>query len=294
MDMKQNVLAFFKQFPSDNACLEHLFNVSYGQGHECPKCEREAKWYRIKSEKAFSCQWCGHHIHPMVGTPFQQSRTSLQLWFFAIFLFIKSRNGVSAKELQRQLGVTYKTAWRMGHEIRKHMANVDGEAPLGGLGKVVEVDETYVGGYKKGAKGGSGKAIVFGMLERGGDVMTYTIPSRSGLHMLGGIVKNIKDGTEIHTDEARQYEGLGIMTQYTHMSVNHGASQYVGPAGETTNAIEGYFSQLKRTIKGSHIWVSPQHLNKYAKECEYRYNRRDEPESMLPELLGTFPLQTWT
>lgn len=267
--------------------------MSYGQGHQCPKCEREAKWYRIKAEKAFSCQWCGHHIHPMVGTPFQQSRTSLQLWFFAIFLFIKSRNGVSAKELERQLGVTYKTAWRIGHEIRKHMSNVDGEAPLGGLGKIVEVDETFVGGYKKNAKGGKGKAIVLGMVERGGDVMSFVIPRRTGTYMMGGIVQNVKAGTEIHTDEARQYEGLGIMTQYTHMTVNHRVKEYVGPEGQTTNAIEGYFSQLKRTIKGTHIWVSPKYLNNYAKECEYRYNHRKTPSAMLPELLSTFPLQTW-
>jgi len=181
----------------------------------------------------------------------------------------------------------------MGHKIREHMAAVDGEAPLGGIGKAVEVDETYVGGKVRGGQGGKGKAVVFGMLERGGDVISYTIPRRSGQHMLGGIVANVRPGTEIHTDEATQYEGLAIMTRYTHMTVNHGEKEYVGPKGETTNAIEGYFSQLKRTIQGTHIWVSPKYLNNYAKECEYRYNNRDMPNAMLPELLSVFPSQTW-
>jgi len=142
--MKQTTIRqFFKQFPSDEACLAHLFNVRFGQGHTCPKCDRAAKWYRLQSEQAFSCQWCGHHIHPMVGSIFEKSRTPLQLWFYAIFLFTTTRNGVAAKELQRQLGVTYKTAWRMAHLIREHMAEIDGDGMLGGA---VEVDETFIGG----------------------------------------------------------------------------------------------------------------------------------------------------
>ena len=162
--MKQTVQDFFKRFPDDETCLSHLFETRFGQGHTCSKCERSAKWYRIKAERAYSCQWCGHHLHPTVGTPFAKSRTSLQLWFFAIFLFVKSRNGVSAKELERQLGVTYKTAWRMGHKIREHMAAVDGDTPIGGSGKIVQIDETYIGGYKRGGQGGVGKAIVLAMV----------------------------------------------------------------------------------------------------------------------------------
>jgi|SRR5680860_1255336 len=119
--MQLTVREFFKQFPDDASCLEHLFTVHFGQGHKCSKCEREAKWYPIKAERAYSCQWCGNHLHPTVGTPFARSRTALQLWFYAIYLFTTSRHGVPAKELQRQLGVTYKCAWRMGHEIRNHM-----------------------------------------------------------------------------------------------------------------------------------------------------------------------------
>ena len=129
---------FFKMFPSDEACLEHLFEARFGQGHVCSRCERKASWYRIKAERAYSCQWCGNHLHPTVGTPFEDSRTALQLWFYAIYLFTTSRHGVPAKELERQLGVTYKTAWRMADMIRKHMSNVDGEDPL--FGEVVPPD----------------------------------------------------------------------------------------------------------------------------------------------------------
>ena len=132
---------FFKLFPDDETCLQHLFEIRFGQGLPCPSCDRPSNWYRIKAERAYSCQWCGHHLHPTVNTPFEQTRTPLQLWFYAIFLFTTTRNGVAAKELERQLGVTYKTAWRMADLIRKHMADVDGDAPVGGEGKVVEIDD---------------------------------------------------------------------------------------------------------------------------------------------------------
>jgi transposase len=141
---------FFRKFPDDETCLQHLFDVRFGDGFECPKCERASKWFRIKAERAYSCQWCGHHLHPTVGTPFEKTRTSLQLWFYAIHLFTTTRHGVSAKELERQLGVTYKTAWRMAKLIREHMASVDGEQKLGGKGKHVEIDETLVGGKRPG------------------------------------------------------------------------------------------------------------------------------------------------
>jgi len=287
--MKQTVQTFFKRFPDDESCLTHLFETRFGQGHTCSKCEKSAKWYRIKAERAYSCQWCGHHLHPTVGTPFAKSRTSLQLWFFAIFLFTKSRNGVSGKELQRQLGVTYKTAWRMGHEIRKHMANVDGDTPLGGSGKIVQIDEAFIGGYEKGARGGKGKAIVLGMLENNGDVMTKVIPDRKEFTLFPHIGENVKAGTEIHTDEHKGYVNLGDEKAYTHKTVNHSKEEYVGKDGQTTNSVEGFFMHLKRTIKGTHIWVSPKHLSKYAGECEFMYNRRNRPESHLTDLLTVFP-----
>ncbi|MEO5612034.1 MAG: IS1595 family transposase, partial [Sphingomicrobium sp.] len=170
---------FFKLFPDDETCLNHLFNVRFGQGHKCPSCKRPSNWYRIKAERAYSCQWCGYHLHPTVGTPFAKTRTPLQLWFYAIYLFTTTRNGVASKELQRQLGVTYKTAWLMADRIRAHMADVDGDVLLGGPGQIVQIDETMIGGFAKGSNGGryaGDKAIVLGMLEEGGEVVTHVVP----------------------------------------------------------------------------------------------------------------------
>jgi transposase len=280
------VRQFFQKFHSDEVCLAHLFDVRFGQGHVCEKCERAAKWYPLKSERAFSCQWCGNHIHPTVGTIFKASSTPLQLWFYAIFMFTTTRNGVAAKELQRQLGVTYKTAWRMGHKIREHMAAIDGDEPLSGI---VEVDETFIGGYREGGQGGKGKAVLMGMLERDGNVITEVVEDRKMRTLIPQIVENIEVGSEIHTDEHKAYQILSHTEDYTHKSVDHSRKEYVGLEGQTTNGIEGYFSQLKRTIGGTHIHVSKKHLHKYAKECEYRFNRRKVSSSMLPELLSTFP-----
>lgn len=283
--MQQTVRQFFKQFPDDATCLKHLFDVRYGQGYKCPKCVRGAKWYPIKAERAFSCQWCGNHVHPTVGTLFEGSRTSLQLWFFAIYLFTTTRHGVSAKELQRQLGVTYKAAWRMGHEIRKHMANVDGENLLSGI---IEVDETMVGGKRAGkrGRGAAGKTVIFGMLQRDGDVMTKVVPNvrRATLHP--HMEANIEKGSEIHSDELRSYSGIAAKG-FKHKTVNHGCREYFRD-GCHVNGIEGYWSLLKKGISSTHVHVSAKHLEKYAKEFEYRFNSRKNPGSMLPELLGTF------
>jgi len=287
--MKQtNVRQFFSKFPSDDSCLEHLFDVRFGQGHECPKCKREAKWYRIQAEQAFSCQWCGHHIHPMVGTIFEKSRTPLQLWFYAVFLFTTSKHGVSGKELQRQLGVTYKTAWRMARLIRDHMAAVDGEAPIGGAGKVVEVDETFVGGKTSGMDWAKRKTVVMGMIERDGDAILTVVPGRKREDLMPEIHQNIAPGTEIHTDELGSYRGAQ-MAEYTHKTVNHSQGEYAKPDGTSTNQIESFFNHLKKSIAGTHTSVSSKYLECYVKEFEYRFNRRMRPQTMLSELLSRFP-----
>ncbi len=282
------VTQFFRQFPDDETCLQHLFDVRFGQGCTCPSCERPSNWYRIKAERAYSCQWCGHHLHPTVGTPFQQTRTPLQMWFYAIYLFTTTRNGVAAKELERQLGVTYKTAWRMAHLIREHMADVDGDEPVGGFMKTVEVDETFIGGHVEGGQGGKGKHIVLGMMERNGDVVTEIVPSRRSGDLVPVVRKHVKPHTEVHTDELIAYGSLATINNYWHKTVAHNREEHVSKTGTTVNGIEGFWSQLKRTISGTHIHVSGKHLHKYAKEAEYRFNRRDCPETMLPELLGTF------
>ena len=201
--MAQKILTtaqFFKAFPNDETCLTHLFNVRFGDGFACPSCERPSKWFRIKAERAYSCQWCGHHLHPTVGTPFEQTRTPLQLWFYAMHLFTTTRHGVSGKELQRQLGVTYKTAWRMAKLIREHIADVDGEAPVGGPDTAVEVDETLVGGVKRGKpmRGSAGKVVVVGALQRGGDIITAVVPNQRRTTLQPFVLANVKAGGELH------------------------------------------------------------------------------------------------
>lgn len=279
---------FFRKFPNDEVCLQHLFDTRFGQGFECPKCKRASKWFRIKAERAYSCQFCGHHLHPTVGTPFQQTRTPLQLWFYAMHLFTTTRHGVSGKELQRQLGVTYKTAWRMAKLIREHMADVDGEHKLGGKGKHVEVDETLVGGkVDRGVDYRSNKTIVLGMLERGGQVMTKIVPNVKSASLLPSIKKNVRKGTTVHTDYLHSYHALKY-SDYTHTRVNHNAGQYVGPNGASVNGIENFWRHLKCSINGTHISVSPKYLGLYAKEFEFRFNRRNRPETMFSDLISTF------
>lgn len=280
---------FFAKFPNDEVCLNHLFEVRFGQGFECPSCERPSNWYRIKAERAYSCQWCGHHLHPTVGTPFEQTRTPLQLWFYAMHLFTTTRHGVSAKELERQLGVTYKTAWRMAKLIREHMADVDGEAPIGGPGTAVEVDETLVGGVKRGKhmRGAAGKTVVVGAMERGGQIITAVVPNQRRVTLQPFVTANVLPGGQLHTDELTSYRGPHL-AGYRHMTVNHGAGEYVGYQGASVNQIEAFWRHLKCSIQGTHVSVSAKYLATYAKEFEFRFNRRNDPASMFPALVSTF------
>ena len=281
---------FFRQFPDDETCLQHLFNVRYGQGYTCPSCKRPSNWYRIKAERAYSCQWCGHHLHPTVGTPFALTRTPLQYWFYAIYMFTTTRNGVAAKELQRQLGVTYKCAHRMAGKIREHMAEVDGDVLLGGPGATVEIDETLVGGSVSGMGQGykGNKTCVVGMLEREGDIVTRVVRNRDKLAMRGVILDAILPGSTITTDEFGGYKDID-QCGFVHTTVDHKYGQYVcHQTGASVNGVESFWSQLKRMINGTHIHVSGKHLWKYAKEAEYRFNRRHNPSLMVFELLTTF------
>jgi len=287
--MKTTVKQFFKQFPSDDSCLEHLFTVRFGQGHECPKCNRSANWYRITGRPVFSCQWCGNHIYPMAGTLFEDSHTSLQSWFYAIYLFTTTRHGVSGKELQRQIGVTYKTAWRMANQIRQHMAKVDGNDQLSGI---VEIDEVIVGGKQKGKHKArfAGKTTLLGMVERGGNVAVKTVPDARSHTLFPVIERHVAKGAEIHTDKSSAYRSLKHLG-YGHKSVSHSSfsSQNHVSGNCHVNTVEGFWSLLQKAIRGTHVWVSGKHLEKYAAEFAFRFNRRACPASMFPALVSVFP-----
>jgi transposase len=279
---------FQSQFPTEDSCLDHLFQVRYAD-MDCPKCGRELKYSRVKGRRAYQCQWCANQLYPTAGTPFDRTRTSLRDWFYVMFLFTTTRNGVAAKRVQREIGVTYKTAWRMCHEIRKYMASLDGDAPVGGPDVVVEVDETFIGGRRVG--GGQGRrdhlTTVIGMLEKGGDVLTRIIPNQRRETLWNEITKSVLPGSIINTDELASYRSISLRG-YRHQTVNHRDGEYVSPYGATVNRVEGYWAMLKRGINGTHIHVSPKHLPKYLGEFEYRWNMRHVPHLMLDRLLYSF------
>src|SRR4051795_11542761 len=139
-----SMMEFMQEFPDDEACLDWLWRQRFAEdGHtpDCSKCAKPRKFHRVKARASYSCDTCGHHIHPTAGTIFHKSSTSLQLWFYAMYLMTSTRCAVSAKHLERELGVGYKTAWRMANLIRNQLMTQDGEPPLSGD---VEADETWI------------------------------------------------------------------------------------------------------------------------------------------------------
>ena len=286
------VLEFMQRFPNDDVCLDHLMKVRFGDISECTKCKHDTKFHKVKKRPVYECQWCGYQISPMSGTPFEKSRTPLQKWFYAMYLFTTSRHGVPAKELQRQLGITYKCAWRMGHEIRKYMTDVDGDGHYGGSNTIVEMDETFMGGRKRNKdylmnRGNpqAGKTIVFGMVERQGSIQTHVIKKRTR-EAIQGHVKKVVKGSFVSTDEAPIYKYLK-KAGYQHATVCHEDYEYVR-GNIHTNTIEGFWSRLKNSIRGTHVHVSPKWLPNYLGEFEYRYNMRKSPKWMFERLLGAF------
>lgn len=283
------VIEFFEKFPTDEYCLEHVMKVRYGLQGECQNCHRETTYHRLSKRPAYSCNYCGHHVYPMAGTPFERTRTPLRKWFYAMYLFTTTRHGVPAKELQRQLGVTYKCAWRMAHEIRKYMGKVDGDNDLSGH---VEADETYVGGKprrKNTTKPGRGtqKQAVFGMVQRGGDLITRVVPS-TGRKIIEPIIEEfVEDGSVMSTDEWVAYDNLAKMG-YDHGRVNHGHEEWVNGSIHT-NTIEGFWSHFKSSMKGTHRSISKKHMQNYLSEFEYRFNsRRDVSSAMFDRLIQAF------
>jgi len=283
MSKPMPITEFLKLFPNDDACLAYLFSVRYGDEFECPKCGEEGLFKKLSNMPAYTCS-CGHHVHPMVGTPFYNSHTPLQKWFYAMYLFTTTRHGVPAKELQRQLSVNYKTAWRIGHKIREYLALVDGDPPIGGH---TEIDETMIGGVREGTgkrgRAAEGKTFVLGMVERGGDIITRIIPDVKRTTLERHIIRHVDRDATISTDELNSYKRLKLYG-YKHASVNHKAEEFV--RGEHhTNTIEGFWSIIKRSIRGTHVHVSARHLPKYLGEFEYRWNLRHRPDQMFPYLL---------
>lgn len=282
MPKKFTIKEFHEAYPNDDACLEELFQQRYGDLTNCPKCERDTRFYRVRGKRCYKCNFCGYDLSPTAGTIFHKSSTSLKNWFFAIYLFANSKNGVSAKELERHLGVTYKTAWRMAKQIRLLFQDQDQDGEP--LDSIVEADETYVGGRRKGTRGrgAAGKTPVIGIVERGGEVKAIVSENTKAATIEPFITANVEKGTQLMTDEYRSYSRISLHG-YHHQKVNHGSGQYV--VGDVhTNTIEGFWSQLKRSINGTYHSVAPKYLQHYVDEFAYRYNLRNS-ESHLFHLL---------
>ncbi|HSY06296.1 MAG TPA: IS1595 family transposase [Steroidobacteraceae bacterium] len=279
---KLTVRQFFERFPSDDTCLDHLMDLRYGRVREClnPKCAKPTEYYRLTKRPAYTCKLCGWHIYPCAGTPFENTRTPLQYWFYAIYLFTTTRHGVPAKELQRQLGVTYKTAWRMADKIREYIGKVDGDGDLSGH---VEVDETYVGGKdnlpgRPTIERESKKTAVLGMVERGGEVITRVVSDVKGETLLPLITEHVKSGTFISSDQYRVYKKLRKLG-YRHAAVNHMREWVRGDVH--TNTLEGFWSHFKNSVRGTHRSISRQHMQKYLREFEFRFNHRKTSSSVM-------------
>jgi transposase-like protein len=288
-ELRYTITDFNRQFPDDAACLEHLKEQRFPGGiAHCEKCKTERKHYRINGRPVYSCDHCGTQISPMAGTIFEHSSTSLRLWYYAMYLMASTRCGISAKQIQRETGVTYKTAWRMFRQIRSLLSEPEMQLE----GSAVEVDEMYYGGRRKRGAGRllradrDQKTIVVGAVERKGRVVARVVPdsTRETLH---GIVKEyVLPSSVVFTDEHQSYTGLEEIPgrNYHHLRIKHEAKVYV--MGQVhTQTIEGFWSLVKRGIGGVYHSVSQKYLQTYLNEYSFRYNRRDQGNLIFTSIL---------
>ena len=241
-DSQYSLMEFMCDFPDNAACLTWLWYTRYSSDGEHAYCPKDAektvfKRYETSQQRqSWTCTKCGHHIHPTAGTVFHKSSTSLHLWFYAMYLMSSTRCGISAKQLERELGVTYKTAWRMFHLIRHELMDQDDDQLTG----EVEIDEMYVGGSRKAAKGRypGPKTTVFEMVERGGRVSAMVVGDNSMLSLYPHIGKTIATGTRLFTDEHSVYMNMP-KARFDHQSIRHRDGVYV--SGDVhTQTIENF------------------------------------------------------
>jgi predicted RNA-binding Zn-ribbon protein involved in translation (DUF1610 family) len=287
---KYTINEFRLAYPDDNACLHKLFQLRY-TNLVCPKCDNDKPFTRVKDRRAYQCLCCGFQVYPTAGTIFEKSTTPLTHWFYAIYLQTTTRNGVAAKELERQLSICYKTALRMAHQIKRLMANEKMDKLTG----IVEADESYFGQkYSTMTKKKRASMIdennnlkdnktgVMGFVSRDGKVRTEVM--HGGKSFKERVRDNVSKDAILVTDSHKGYEGLDIEF-FKHETINHFMGEYKRDEWHT-NTVEGFWSQLKRTIKGTHIHVSKQHLQKYADEVAFRYMHRDRQDTMFETILS--------
>ena len=287
-----SVREFFQRFPDDDACLAHIMDVRFGGTRfECGTCGKDATHHKLEKRRTFVCANCGHHVNPTAGTVLENTRTPLVSWFYAMYLFCTTRHGVSGKELQRQLGVTYKTAYRIGQQIRDLMAKAQTfEALLSGH---IELDEAYVGGRRSGGKrgrGAPGKTIVMGLAERGGRFRAEVIPNVKKDTLRNVVLENVEEGATVSTDELYSYNLL-TGDGYEHGRVSHGKGEYAVydyRRDQTfhVNTVEGFWRLFKASVRSTHVQISGKHMQRYLSEFTFRANHRHRVNGMFDLLVG--------
>jgi transposase len=287
--LRYTINDFNRQFPDDEACFEHLRESRFPDGVAyCQTCKQERKHHRIKGRPVCACDECLTQISPMAGTIFEHTSTSLRLWYYAMYLMASTRCGISAKQIQRETGVTYKTAWRMFRQIRSLLSESDMQLE----GEAVEIDEMYHGGRRKSGGGrklrgddDKMKVPVLGMVERKGRVRAVTVENVKSATLLQTVREHVLPKTLIFTDEHASYDGIKHMREgYKHRRINHSSKVYV-TGNIHTNTIEGFWSLVKRGIGGVYHQVSQKYLQTYLDEYSFRYNRRDQGNLIFTSML---------
>jgi transposase len=274
---------FERDFPNDDVCLEWLFKARWPKGVKCPNCNRVTTHYRINGRPCYSCEFCGNHVYPMAGTIFQDTKLDhLRLWFKAITIMAATRCGISSRQLSRDLGVTVKTGYRMWKQIRSILS--DGHE-IKFLGKV-EIDETYIGGKKQGkrGRGSENKSVVLGIVERNGRARAIVVPDVKAKTLIPHIEANVIKCADVYTDDLPSYQCLANLG-FKHQAVAHSKKVYVSGKDIHTNCVEGFWSQLKRSIDGTYHHVTAKHLQEYADEYSFRYSHRNDEKPMFMTMI---------
>ncbi len=267
-------------FQDDAKAREWLEARVWPNGPTCPHCgnadQSKLKALAGKAHRAglYQCAECREQFTVTVKTVFERSKIPLSKWLAALFMLTASKKGVSAHQIHRSLDISYKSAWFMMHRLREAL-RTGGLSPLGGGGKIVEADETFIGrlkGQPKNSKGGvAHKNVVLTLVERGGAARSFHIDSTAGNVIMRIVRENIARETKVMTDEARHY--IQMSKEYEHDTVNHSKFEYV--RGEAhTNTVEGYYSIFKRGMKGVYQHCSEKHLHRYLAEYDFRYSNR--------------------
>jgi transposase-like protein len=290
---------FLREFPNDEACLEYLWRERHSEDGEyayCPKCETERSFKRYTTKQrrqSWTCTGCGHHIHPTAGTIFAKSSRPLTDWFYVMYLVSSSRCGIAAKQVERELGCNYKTAWRMLNRVRNELMPQD-ERPLSGE---VEADETFFGGKLRESERRALRAqgivnrgpatkprpVVFAAVERKGRIRATVLgTSRSARAVSGALHSFVLPGSMVYTDDWGGYDP--IRKRYIHRRINHSQRIYVSGIVHT-QTVEGFFGHFKTDVRGTHHSISTHWLNSYLNEWVWKWNHREDDRAMFRQLL---------